>query len=48
MIVYDNMVFGLKLCKYDKVDIKKCVDNVVEIFGLIEYLKWKLVVLFGG
>lgn len=38
MIVFDNMVFGLKLRKYDKVEIKKWVENVVDILGLIEYL----------
>lgn len=48
MIVYDNMVFGLKFCKMLKDEIKKCVEYVVNIFGLIEYLKCKLSVFFGG
>lgn len=48
MIVYDNIVFGLKLCKVFKVIIKEKVYVVVEILGLLFYLDRKLKVLLGG
>lgn len=48
MIVYDNIVFGLKFWKMLKFEIKKRVEEVVKIFGLEEYLYCKLKVLLGG
>lgn len=48
MTVYDNMAFGLKLRKYDKVEIKKRVQKAADILGLTEYLERKPAALSGG
>ena len=34
MSVYDNIAYGLKLKKVDKAEIKRRVDNIVELVGL--------------
>lgn len=48
MTVYDNMAFGLKLCKYSKEDIDKRVNEAAEILGLKEFLQRKPADLSGG
>lgn len=35
--VYDNVAFGLKIRKYDKAEIEKKVENILEICGLTEF-----------
>ncbi len=34
MTVYDNIAFGLKVNKWKKSDIKKRVDELIELVGL--------------
>lgn len=48
MIVVENLVFGLKLCGYDKVIIDKCIVEVVQMLGLIEMMDKLFKVMFGG
>lgn len=48
MTVYDNMAFGLKLRKYDKVDIDRRVREAAEILALTDFLQRKPADLSGG
>ena len=48
MTVYDNMAFGLKLRKYDKVEIDRRVNEAGEILGLTDFLQRKPADLSGG
>jgi len=48
MTVYENMAFGLKLRKFDKVEIKNRVTDAARILGLEEYLNRKPKALSGG
>lgn len=48
MNVYDNMAFGLKLRKINKVDIDRRVNEAAAILGLEEYLNRKPKALSGG
>jgi multiple sugar transport system ATP-binding protein len=48
MSVYDNMAFGLKMRKFDKVEIKKRVDNAAGILGITDHLHRKPRMLSGG
>lgn len=48
MTVYDNMVFGLKLRKYNKKEIKQRVKNAADILGLNDFLDRKPAALSGG
>ena len=48
MTVYENMAFGLKLRKIPKDEIKKTVDQAVEILGIADLLNRKPKALSGG
>jgi len=48
MSVYENMAFGLKLRKFDKVEIKERVNEAAKILGLEDYLDRKPKALSGG
>jgi multiple sugar transport system ATP-binding protein len=48
MSVYDNMAFGLKLRKMDKVEIKRRVENAAGILGIEDLLDRKPRQLSGG
>ncbi|KRN30007.1 sn-glycerol-3-phosphate ABC transporter ATP-binding protein UgpC [Liquorilactobacillus mali] len=48
MTVFDNMAFGLKLRKYDRIEIEKRVQNAAKILGLTDFLKRKPAALSGG
>lgn len=48
MSVFENIAFGLKLRKYDKVEIKKRVEEAAEILNLQDYLQRKPRQLSGG
>jgi multiple sugar transport system ATP-binding protein len=48
MSVYDNMAFGLKMRKVDRVEIGKRVQAAAEILGMQDYLKRKPRQLSGG
>src|SRR3954462_7693966 len=48
MSVYDNMAFGLKMRKFDRVEIQKRVQEAAEVLGIHEYLKRKPRQLSGG
>lgn len=48
MTVFDNMAFGLKLRKYEKVEITKRVENAASILGLSDYLDKKPAAMSGG
>lgn len=48
MTVYNNMAFGLKLKKYEKVKINKRVQETSEILGLRDFLQRKPKQLSGG
>ena len=48
MSVYDNMAFGLKMRKFDRVEIAKRVQEAAEILGIEDYLKRKPRQLSGG
>jgi len=48
MTVYENMAFGLKLRKVPKDEIKKTVDQAVEILGIADLLNRKPKALSGG
>jgi multiple sugar transport system ATP-binding protein len=48
MTVYDNMAFGLKLRKVDKMEIDRKVREAAKQLGLTEYLQRKPKALSGG
>jgi multiple sugar transport system ATP-binding protein len=48
MSVYDNMAFGLKMRRFDRVEIAKRVQAAAEILGIQEHLKRKPRQLSGG
>ena len=48
MTVFDNMAFGLKLRKLNKVEIKQRVSDAAKILDLEEYLDRKPKALSGG
>ncbi len=48
MSVYDNMAFGLKMRKFDKLEIKKRVENAASILGITDHLNRKPRMLSGG
>lgn len=48
MIVYDNIVFLFKLRKVLKDEIDRCVREVVEMFGFMEFFNRKLREFLGG
>src|SRR5208283_6190144 len=48
MSVYDNMAFGLKMRKFEKLEIAKRVQDAAEILGIRELLKRKPRQLSGG
>jgi multiple sugar transport system ATP-binding protein len=48
MSVYDNMVFGLKMRKFEKAEIEKRVREAADILGIGDYLKRKPRQLSGG
>jgi multiple sugar transport system ATP-binding protein len=48
MTVYENMAFGLKLRKFEKMEIKNRVTDAARILGLEEYLERKPKALSGG
>ena len=48
MSVYDNMAFGLKMRKFDRVDIARRVQEAAEILGMQDLLKRKPRQLSGG
>src|SRR3954467_11837470 len=48
MSVYDNMAFGLKMRKFDRVEIQKRVHEAAEILGIHESLRRKPRQLSGG
>ncbi|HGO1800436.1 TPA: ABC transporter ATP-binding protein [Staphylococcus aureus] len=48
MTVFENMAFGLKLCKVNKKEIEQKVNEAAEILGLTEYLGRKPKALSGG
>ena len=48
MSVYENMAFGLKLCKVPKAEIKQRVEDAARILGLEDYLNRKPKALSGG
>ncbi len=48
MSVYDNMAFGLKMRKFDKLEIQKRVENAASILGITDHLNRKPRMLSGG
>ena len=48
MSVYDNMVFGLKLRKMDKVEIRRRVEEAASVLEISEFLARKPKALSGG
>jgi multiple sugar transport system ATP-binding protein len=48
MTVYENLAFGLKLRKYDKVEIQQRVNDAARILGIASYLDRKPKALSGG
>lgn len=48
MTVYDNMGFGLKLRKFDKVEIDRRITEAADILGLTALLQRKPAALSGG
>jgi multiple sugar transport system ATP-binding protein len=48
MSVYDNMAFGLKMRKFDRVEIRRRVNEAAEILGIHDYLHRKPRQLSGG
>src|SRR5262252_1479099 len=48
MSVYDNMAFGLKMRKFDRVEIEARVQAAAEILGIQEQLRRKPRQLSGG
>jgi multiple sugar transport system ATP-binding protein len=48
MSVYDNMAFGLKMRKFDRLEIGKRVQEAAEILGIEDYLQRKPRQLSGG
>ena len=48
MSVYDNMAFGLKMRRFNRVEISQRVQEVAEILGIGDYLKRKPRQLSGG
>lgn len=48
LIVCDNVVFGLKICKCFKVEIKVKVDNLLQVVGLSGFQSCYFNQFFGG
>ncbi len=48
MTVFNNMAFGLKLRKFDRIEIEKRVREAADILGLTDYLDRKPKALSGG
>jgi len=48
MSVYDNMAFGLKMRRFNRVEIGQRVQEVADILGIRDYLKRKPRQLSGG
>lgn len=48
MTVYENLAFGLKLRKFDKMEIEKRINEAARILGLEKYLNRKPKALSGG